>query len=474
MRPVVIPPRRRLQDAVMATTKYQMLVDLLEQAIVEHRLPPGARLPSVRELMGMHGVSLATVTTALGILESLGLVEPVKRSGYFVKAANEHRQAVRPRRNFDLRAGYHWWPDGDLFPRERLRKLHATLIRRHPDINIQSPRNNNPRLVQQLVARAAETGCFVSGDDVLVTHGITEALAVTLRCMASPGDRVLVQCPVAPLYQAICQSLKLDIVSWDTRAAEQTRMAQLEATLAAEPDLRLMLLSCNFHCPTGDLLSLSAKQSLLKIAGDYGLTIIEDDSNGDLHFDAARPLPLKALDNESRVIHISAATKIFAPGLQVGWIISTPQWSERLEALKSISASAVDQLPQLVLAEFLAQGSHLPHLRKLCAALQERVTEFERTLQPALGPIRGLHGCSGGFNRYLWAPGGVFDGEAEAECMRRWPRLFSDAKPVFRFRGDGISVNLSFALDDDLKYDLDAFGRFAADSVSGGYWRTAQ
>jgi DNA-binding transcriptional MocR family regulator len=460
------------RGALMATTKYQMLVDVLETAIVEKRLPQGAKLPSVRELMGMHCVSLATVTTALGILESRGLVEPKRRSGYFVKAASERQKGRRSRRNFDLKAGYHWWPDGDLFPRERLRKLNATLIRRYPDINIQSPRNNNPRLVNQLVARSAEVGCFVSGNDVLITHGITEALAVTLRCMASPGEKILLQHPVSQLYRAICQSLSLEIVPWDTRGDESIGFERLEAILHSEKGLRLALLACNFHCPTGGLMSLAVKQALLRMASGRALTIIEDDSSGDLNFGPARPLPLKALDNENCVIYISAATKAFAPGLQVGWIISTPQWSEQLEALKSISASAVDQLPQLVLAEFLAQGSHLPHLRKLCTALQERVTAFEQTLQPALGPIHGLQGCEGGFNRLLWAPEIVFDNDAEAGCIRRWPRLFSDATPVFRFLGDGISANLSFALDDDLKGDLNAFGRYAAECVSDGVWRS--
>lgn len=451
----------------MSTPKYQRLVGDLEEAIRDGRFPPGAKLPSVRELMGLHELSLTTVTTALAVLEERDLVEPRARSGYFVKPQGPVLPLRPNPEGFEIRSGYHWWPDGDLFPRERLRKLTASVVRRFPDLSIESPQNNHPRLQRELAKRCAETGCFVYPDDIMVTHGVTEALSVALRCAAEPGDRVLMQSPVAPLYQAVAESLALHIVPLEMRVPEAQWLQRFEQALSAPRGPRTVVIAGNFHCPTGDSLSLPAKQEVMRLVSRYGVTLIEDDSSGDLHFTNARPLPIKAFDREGSALLVSAATKAFAPGLQVGWIVSGPGWRSRIESVKSISSSAVDNLPQLVLAEFLAQGGHLPHLRKMRASLKQRARDFEGLVQPELGPVRGLGGRAGGYNRFLWAQHGAFDETIEDECMTAWPGLFTGEMPLMRFKAGGISVNLSFPLDDRKRSDLRACARRLAAFTAG-------
>ncbi|WP_317933338.1 PLP-dependent aminotransferase family protein [Halioxenophilus sp. WMMB6] len=446
----------------MASTKYEKLVNELTRAIQSGGLAPGAKLPSVRELMRQQQLSLATVTTALTILEEQGLIEPKARSGYFVRNEQPSRLRYADPHFADRESGYHWWPDGDLYPKERLRKLTATMIRRYPNLHTFSPRNNNPRLVRQLITRAAEIGCYTTAEEVLITHGLIEALSVVLRSLTAPREKVLLQHPTSPVYQAVCDALKLQPVYITSNHDEKQFLANLEQILAEQRELKTLLLACNFHCPTSDLISLAGKRSLLKIAGQYDLTIIEDDSSGDLHFENSRPLPLKALDEEKRVIYLSAATHSFAPGIQVGWIFADRQRLQQFEDLKSVSTCAVDQLPQLVLAEFLDQGSHLPHLRKLCGALKERVQLFESLMQPCLAACQGLTGRSGGFNRFLRRSDIAFDHQLEKECKTRWPKLFSIEHPFFHFLDSGISANLSLPIDETIAQELRQFAEFLA------------
>jgi len=453
----------------MGSTKYEKLVNELTRAIQSGCLAPGAKLPSVRELMRQQELSLATVTTALTILEEKGLIEPKARSGYFVRNQSAKRVHASAPQFVDLRAGYHWWPDGELFPKERLRKLTASMVRRYPDLHTYSPRNNNPRLVRQLLTRAAEIGCYTVEAEVLITHGITEALSVVLRTLTSPGEKILLQYPVAPLYQAICDELKLQPEYMLTSHDEPQFLARLEQKLTENPDLKTLLLACNFHCPTSDSMSLQGKRKLLEITNRHGLTVIEDDSSGDLHFENTRPLPLKALDDEKRVIYLGAATKSFAPGIQVGWIFADSHRIEQFDALKSITACAVDQLPQLVLAEFLDQGSHLPHLRKLCGALKSRVQQFETLMQPCLAAFQGLSGRNGGFNRFLSQSDVPFDRALETECKEQWPNLFSNDHPFFHFLDSGISVNLSFSITESIADELQQFAAFLAQRMSGNW-----
>ncbi|HMB60539.1 MAG TPA: PLP-dependent aminotransferase family protein [Xanthomonadales bacterium] len=449
----------------MKTTKYQKLVNELKSAIDDGRYLPGAKLPSVREMMGMHQLSLSTVTTAFAILEEHGLIEPRARSGYFVRPSQKASGHWRSMGDEELRGGFHWWPDAELFPRERLRKLTATVVRRHPDLAIQSPVNCNPRLTRELAKRCAETGCYVYEQDIMITHGVTEALSVALHSTTTAADKVLLQSPVAPLYKALCDSLGLETVLLDARLPEAEQLRAFEILAAMEDGPRVALLASNFHCPTGTSLSLATKQEILRIARARDVVIIEDDSSGDLHFDSSRPLPIKAFDREGEVIYVMAATKTIAPGLQLGWIVSGEPWRDRIEQTKSISAAAVDHLPQLVMAEFLAHGSHLPHLRKLREALKVRASLFEGILQSKLAPVEGLCSEPGGYTRFLSAPALDIDEDLEQTCRQRWPDLFTFQKPYFRFKSGGISVNMSFELNKNQCRSLQEFGDFLSEYV---------
>ena len=63
---------------------YAQLVDGIKLGIVSGELPPGARLPSVRDMATEAGVNPNTMQRALTELERSGLVFPQRTAGRFV------------------------------------------------------------------------------------------------------------------------------------------------------------------------------------------------------------------------------------------------------------------------------------------------------------------------------------------------------------------------------------------------------
>ena len=63
---------------------YAQLMDQLRRRIVSGDLPPGERLPSVRELSAQAGVNPNTVQRAMAEMERLGLVHSQRTAGRFV------------------------------------------------------------------------------------------------------------------------------------------------------------------------------------------------------------------------------------------------------------------------------------------------------------------------------------------------------------------------------------------------------
>lgn len=472
----------------MNKTKYQALADEFSLAIGSGKLSPNARLPSVRELMQQHQLSLATVTTALRTLEQQGLIEPRDKSGYFVKPKANQAQASDTKTNLKAARAIsdvvhstsiaqkiestsktfpvlrNWAPAEDLFPGQRWQSLLGSVIRRHPFLPTRPARGyGHPQLRGELARRSAENGCFLREDELIVTQGATEALLLALRATTEAGDRVLVQAPVSELFSRLLETLSLVPVEINSNVDQASFIAELEGVLDADNPPGVMLLVVNYHFPSGALMPLTTKRHLIRLAEKYALTIIEDDVYGDLQHDGSRPLTLKSFDMKGNVIYVNSCSKSLAPGLRIGWL-AAGKWRERIEYLKSASASSVNELSQLVLAEFLAQGSHVPHLRKFRKLLKSRAEEYLAILRPALGNAVELKDVPGGYSYWLPLPEAVSAEDILQKINLFWPLLNSIGPsitsvdtPQVAIVSHGLCINTSIPLTDPLRQSLTAF-----------------
>jgi DNA-binding transcriptional MocR family regulator len=446
----------------VARTKYQVLADELAEAIGSGKLAPNARLPSVRELMQQHQLSLATVTNALHTLERQGLVEPRDKSGYFVKtvAQDEPPQGAAVPAAEALLSTRNWGPAQDLFPEQRWQSLLARVIRRHPFLSTRYAQGfGHPLLRAELARRSAENGCFLKEDELIVTQGATEALLLALRATTEAGARVLVQAPVGVLFGRLLETLSLVPVTITSGVDDPGFLPEVQAALEGEDAPKVFLLVANYHFPASALMPLIVKRNLLRLSEKHDVTIIEDDVYGDLQHEGARPLTLKSFDLKGNVVYVNSCSKTLAPGLRVGWL-AAGRWRERVEYLKSASASSVSELSQLLLAEFLAEGSHVPHLRKIRKELKSRSDEYIALLQLTLGKTVKLGQVAGGYSFWLPLPPATPADAIQSQIRLHWPLLDAqDApdSPQLVVVSKGMCINTSIALTDPLRQSLMSF-----------------
>ncbi|MES3020687.1 MAG: PLP-dependent aminotransferase family protein [Pseudomonadota bacterium] len=442
----------------MNKTKYQVLADELAQAIGSGKLSPDARLPSVRELMAQHSLSLATVNSALHTLERQGLVEPRAKAGYFVKRpVRDTPAAARADLAGAPSVARNWGPSEDLFPGQRWQSLLGSVIRRNPFLSTRYTFGlGHPRLRAELARRSAENGCFLKEDELIITHGATEALVLALRASTEAGQRVLVQAPVGALFTRLLDTLALVPVLLECKVDDPGFIAEVQARLEGEDAPKVFLLVANYHFPTSALMPLMAKRNLLRLAEKHAVTLIEDDVYGDLQHAGARPLTLKSFDLKGNVVYVNSCSKTLAPGLRIGWL-AAGKWRERIAYMKSASASTVSELSQLVLAEFLAQGSHVPHLRKIRKELKSRTGEYLSIMRLALGKSVEIGDVAGGFSLWLPLPEQVSAEEIQLRLHTYWPLLEGEDSPQMVVVSRGLCFNTSIALSDPLRRSLTAF-----------------
>ena len=212
--------------------------------------------------------------------------------------------------------------------------------------------SGQPSLKIRLAALMAEQGIDAEPDDVLITVGAQQALDLVGKLFIDPGDEIAVEAPsyVGALSAfSVYEPRYLQIPMDD----DGLSVDALEASLAAGARPKFLYVCPNFHNPAGVTLSLERRRRLVEVCSRAGVPIVEDDPYGMLRFEG-EPLPsLRSLDPEN-VIYLGTLSKIFCPGIRVGWTVAPAGTTAQLTLLKEAADLCSSNLNMLVAEAWLA------------------------------------------------------------------------------------------------------------------------
>lgn len=170
-----------------------------------------------------------------------------------------------------------------------------------------------------IVGLMAETGVRLTEDDLIVTSGAQQGLDLLAKVFLDPGDTIICEGPtyVGALQAFSAYRPRIECVEMDE---DGMRMDILEETLrrVGHRGAKFIYTIPNFQNPAGVTLTAPRRRRLLELAQEYDIPVVEDDPYGRLRFDGGHVLPLRALDPD--VIYLGTFSKVFAPGLRVGWM----------------------------------------------------------------------------------------------------------------------------------------------------------
>ncbi|MGY8524418.1 MocR-like pyridoxine biosynthesis transcription factor PdxR [Paracidovorax citrulli] len=380
----------------------------LRQAIVDGRLVPGQRLPSGRDLAAQLGVARGTIRVVYDRLIAENLAFGAGSSGTRVCARLPAGRAddeatldgplaafTRPYSGaplpFQMGVPAHDAFPAKLWARMRTRAVRADAI----SYTTYADPRGEPALRAQIASHLAvsrQMQCHP--DQVIVTSGYRHGLLLALTALRAHGRKAWLEEPGYPLGRraldlagAVIEPVPVD--------AEGLRV---EDGIASAPDALLALVTPGQHAPLGVTLSPARRHALLDWAATRGAWIIEDDYLGELQLDGRAAPALAAGEGAERVIHIGAFSKTISPALGLGFVVAPRSVAERLVEVCAVLAPAPNRTTQAAVAEFLADGHFLRHLRQMKALYAERrrlalahVSEFlPGTLAAGLGIIAPL------------------------------------------------------------------------------------
>lgn len=203
----------------------------------------------------------------------------------------------------------------------------------------------------RLAALMAEQGLEVEPADILITGGAQQALDLVGKLFIDPGDEIAVEAPsyvgalsAFSVYEPRYLQIPMDEDGLSVEA--------LEAALAAGARPKFLYVCPNFHNPAGVTLSLDRRRRLVEVCRAAGVPIIEDDPYGMLRFEGD-PLPsLRSLD-PGNVIYLGTLSKVFCPGIRVGWTVAPEGTTAQLVLLKEAADLCSSNLNMLVAEAWL-------------------------------------------------------------------------------------------------------------------------
>jgi DNA-binding transcriptional MocR family regulator len=367
-------------------------------AIESGALSPGERMPSVRSLTRLHQVSLSTALQACRHLEEKGWLEARERSGYFVcrpqrlSLPPSSEPAVPARIDAAQFLGIHErvsdflacceqhslrlnlaqaFGAPEAYPAAALKNAAVRALRLQPDILVEpTPWHGEPSFRAALARRALESGMRLTAEDIVVTHGCTEAMNLALRAVTQAGDTVAVESPCYFGLLQIIQSLGLRSIEIPTSPQHGVSVEALELALQTQP-IKAVAVIPNFQNPLGSVMPDERKAAIVALCAQYRVALIEDDTYAALGDDEQTLRAVKSWDNHGGVIHCASLHKTLAPGMRLGWI-NGGRWHARIKMLKYAQSRPNDALLQLTAREFIASPAFNRHLNRLRRLLREQ------------------------------------------------------------------------------------------------------
>lgn len=417
-RDMTIPWHYRFRiDERTEKTIFLKLTNQIISEILNGRLKKGTKLPGTRNLATELKINRKTVQLVYEDLEAQGWLNSKPRQGTFVsdyfpdlnsKENKKLRKTVNPppkdsvidQKIVPMEAFDDGFPDASLVPYELFSRSyrHALIkITRDNLIGYSDPQGNLS--LRDEIAKMLSMERFIntSSDQICIVRGSQMGIFVSSRILAKlvPSSKLILaieELMYPPALEAFQSNnyeivtIKLDQDGLDTIYLEKILSKQKITAVYTTP---------HHQYPTTVTMPMERRLKLLELSKKFGFYIIEDDYDHEFHYDS-RPLPpLASLPNSENVIHIGSLSKVFAPGIRLGYIVGRSEIIQNIIKDILLIDRQGNIINELAIAELLHLGEIKRHIRKMRKIYHLRldftISEFHQifghqvTIIPPLG-----------------------------------------------------------------------------------------
>ena len=396
-------------------TLTRQLTDQLRSLITEGRLAPGQRLPSSRQLAHSLDLSRNTASFAIEQLAAEGYVtlsagrRPVVAEGLSLDRRKLSSRSSRGG-NAKIRLST-WasslprsaWPpvhkdrprpfqpglaDEREFPHDEWSRCLRRAARNAP-LRRDRPINHPPLQQALLHHLAVHRGIKATARQILFVPTAQAGLTLIANALLEPGDRAWIE---SPGYGGAD-------VAFRAAGAVVSAMPLDQNGMAVSPHKetpRLIFVTPSHQYPTGRLMPIGRRLELLRFAEAAGACIIEDDYDGEFHYEARPVAALHGLAPSPRVFYLGTFSKATYADIRIGYVVVPEALIDIFELAQRHMGILTSITVQDALAEFIGAGAYLGHVRKMTRLYKGRRDRLVQALAAEAGNHLAVETPDGG------------------------------------------------------------------------------
>lgn len=375
-------------DKKSNTALYLQIADAIINAIKSGKLSSGNALPGSRQLAGLLHVNRNTVIEALDVLIAEGWLITIDRKGTFVadllpdiglgkkleQKINTKEDEVKPNLIFD-----DGLPDSRLAPMTDLARAYREIFNRKSRWQIMGYSNEFGNTeFRKAIAQMLnfKRGMNVSLDQICITRGSQMAMYLAAHSLFSKGDYVMIENPgYKPAWKAF-ENAGATLLPVSV-SGDGLNIDEVEKYLKKYNTIKAIYVTPHHQFPTTVTMSLKKRLKLIDLSNQYGFTIIEDDYDHEFHFGQRPVLPISSYESAQNFVYIGTLSKIVAPALRIGYLVSTAKNIEKVGEHRKIIDVQGDNIMEEAVLHLINEGIIKRHLKKTNLIYKTKRDYFE-------------------------------------------------------------------------------------------------
>lgn len=388
--------------------KYIDISEHIKLLIENGAIEDGEKMPAIRSLSEFLGVNKDTVILAYKKLNQEGYLTQSQGSGSYARKResiknfrNEYSEIFQ---NISVNASKEFIDltseitSAKFFEIDKLKEIFNEVLTRD---GILALSYNDPLGYKNL--REIINNEFWNGENslsnMLIISGAQQGIDIVSKALINTNDYVVVEKPtysgalaVFKLRKANVFEIKIEDDGIDVKALER---------ILKKYKIKFLYTMSYFQNPTGISCSLEKKLKVLELARKYDFYILEDDYLSELRYDnCIDHVTYRELDKE-RVIYVKSFSKIFLPGVRVGYLIAPDKFTDILEHSKISSDISTSSLMQRALEMYISKGYWKKHINLLKSEYSKRYNFVINLINERLGEYVDYIEPKGGLNIFL-------------------------------------------------------------------------
>nr|WP_106783279.1 PLP-dependent aminotransferase family protein [Lysinibacillus timonensis] len=413
---------------------YITIANQLEQDILKGILVPGTKLPPQRELANYLNVNLSTISKALKVSESKGLLTTAIGSGTFVSY-----EALSNVYFLSENDGPKMIDMGkvvsDISSNEQLTEQLKSMLK-EPNL-IKQFNDNVPNGLQwhkdAAVLFMKKAGFSTTPHTIHFAHGGQNAITAILLGLCKPGDKLGTDPHTYLGLKNVATMLGIQLIpiKWENGAISEEELLKA----CQNDNIKGVYITPDYQNPTTSNMSSVRKKAIAQIAKQYNLFVIEDAT-----YTLLRKSKEKALASyaSEQTIYIANLSKSIASGLRLAFMSVPDKFSQQItKVLYSINIAVSPLMLELV-SRIIVSNT----IENIVDNHQQHIKIRNKIVNQYLGRFH-CHGEDHCSFRWLQLPSSITGSEFETLALENGVQIYAAERFVVGDSSPDQAVRLS-------------------------------